>query len=293
MNAIVYIDGKFHEKKDAKVSVYDHGLLYGDGIFEGIRIYSGNIFKLDAHLERLFESAKTIALKIPMNIKELKSTTIETVRKSGLRDGYIRLMVTRGVGDLGLDPRKCPKASIIIIVDLIKMFPENFYKNGLEVVTVPTTRNMADALNPKIKSLNYLNNIMAKIEANNVGMPEGILLNVQGYVTEGTGDNIFIIKKNVFRTPPSYEGALAGITRNTIIEMASKRGYTCEKKTLTRHDIYNADECFLTGTAVELIPVVKLDGRIIGDGKPGLIFNRLLVEFRKITKTDGHQVYKK
>ena len=293
MTAIVYIDGKYYEKKDAKVSVYDHGLLYGDGIFEGIRIYSGNIFKLDAHLERLYESAKTIMLNIPLNLKEMKDACISTVRKSGLRDGYIRLMVTRGLGDLGLDPRKCPKATVIIIVDIIKMFPEHFYTKGLEVATVPTVRNMADALNPKIKSLNYLNNVMAKIEANNMGVPEGLLLNVQGYVTEGTGDNIFIVKKGVLRTPPSYDGALAGITRNSIIEMATKRAYTCEKKTLTRHDLYNADECFLTGTAAELIPVIKIDGRVIGDGKPGPIFKRLLAEFRKMTVTDGYQVFKK
>lgn len=287
----IYIDGKYYPKDKAKISVYDHGLLYGDGIFEGLRIYGGNIYRLDNHLERLYESAKTIMLTIPLTIDELREACAGTVRRSGLRDGYIRLVITRGEGDLGLDPRKCPKATVIIIVDRIKMFPPEFYTKGLELATVPTTRNMADALNPKIKSLNYMNNVMAKLEANNMGVEEGLLLNSQGYVTEGTGDNIFIVKEGIIQTPPTYDGALAGITRSSVIRMAREMGYTVEKKTLTRHDLYNAEECFLTGTAAEIIPVIKIDGRVIGKGKPGPIFKRLFAEFRKITRTDGYQVY--
>jgi branched-chain amino acid aminotransferase len=293
MELSIYIDGKYFDKDGAKISVYDHGLLYGDGIFEGIRIYDGNIYRLDSHMERLYESAKTIMLKIPLTPAEMRSACAETVRRNGLRDGYIRLMVTRGVGDLGLDPRKCARATVIIIADKIKMFPPEFYTNGLEVATVPTTRNMADALNPKIKSLNYLNNVMAKLEANNMGVAEGLLLNSQGYVTEGTGDNIFIFRDGGLQTPPTYDGALAGITRSSIIHMAKKMGILTEKKTLTRHDLYNATECFLTGTAAELIPVVKIDGRVIGDGKPGPVFKKLLVEFRKLARTDGYKVYPK
>jgi branched-chain amino acid aminotransferase len=293
MGMSIYIDGKYYPKDKAMISVFDHGLLYGDGIFEGLRIYDGNIFRLDAHLERLYESAKTIMLNIPLTIGELREACAETVRKNNLRDGYIRLVITRGVGDLGLDPRKCPRATVLIIVDKIKMFPPEFYTKGLELATVPTTRNTADALNPKIKSLNYLNNVMAKLEANNMGVEEGLLLNSQGYVTEGTGDNIFILKEGVLQTPPTYDGALAGITRSSVIHMAKKMGYLVEKKTLTRHDLYNAEECFLTGTAAELIPVVKIDGRVIGKGVPGPIFKELQAGFKKMTRTDGHQVFGK
>jgi branched-chain amino acid aminotransferase len=293
MEMSIYIDGKYYPKGQAKISVYDHGLLYGDGIFEGIRIYDGNIYRLDSHLERLYESAKTIMLNIPLTLPQMKEACAEVTRRNGLRDGYIRLMVTRGVGDLGLDPRKCDRATVIIIADKIKMFPPEFYTKGLEIATVPTTRNMADALNPKIKSLNYLNNVMAKLEANNMGVAEGLLLNSQGYVTEGTGDNVFIYREGGLQTPPTYDGALAGITRSSIVHMAKEMGINTEKKTLTRHDLYNASECFLTGTAAELIPVVKIDGRIIGTGKPGPIFKKLLAEFRKLTKTDGYKVYGK
>ena len=293
MEMSIYIDGKYYPKGQAKISVYDHGLLYGDGIFEGIRIYGGNIYRLDSHLERLYESAKTIMLNIPLTLPQMKEACAEVSRRNDLMDGYIRLMVTRGVGDLGLDPRKCDRATVIIIADKIKMFPPEYYTRGLEIATVPTTRNMADALNPKIKSLNYLNNVMAKLEANNMGVAEGLLLNSQGYVTEGTGDNIFIYREGGLQTPPTYDGALAGITRSSIVHMAKKMGINTEKKTLTRHDLYNASECFLTGTAAELIPVVKIDGRIIGAGKPGPIFKKLLAEFRKLTKTDGHKAYGK
>ncbi|MBI5000210.1 MAG: branched-chain-amino-acid transaminase [Euryarchaeota archaeon] len=287
----VFIDGKYYPKSEAKISVYDHGLLYGDGIFEGIRAYDGNIFKLDAHVDRLYESAKTIMLNIPMSIDEMKNACAEAVRTNGLRDAYLRVMVTRGRGDLGLDPRKCKKASVIIIVDNIKMFDEKWYQSGLEVAIVSTTRNFADALSPKVKSLNYLNNVMGKIEANNMGVAEGIMLNTNGYITEGTGENIFVVKKGVLRTPPTYDGALEGITRNAIIDIVHSLGMTCEKKTLTRHDLYNADECFLTGTAAEVMPVVKIDGRIVHDGKPGPVYKKLLAEFRKIVKTDGYKIY--
>jgi branched-chain amino acid aminotransferase len=232
-------------------------------------------------------------LNIPLTLAQMREACAETVRRNDLRDGYIRLMVTRGVGDLGLDPRKCAKATVIIIGDKIKMFPPEYYTKGLELATVPTTRNMADALNPKIKSLNYLNNVMAKLEANNMGVAEGLLLNSQGYVTEGTGDNIFIFREGGLQTPPTYDGALAGVTRSSIVHMAQKMGITTEKKTLTRHDLYNANECFLTGTAAELIPVVRIDGRVIGTGKPGPVFKKLLTEFRKITKIDGYKVYGK
>jgi len=291
METQVYIDGSYYPKSKAKISVYDHGLLYGDGIFEGIRIYDGNIFKLNEHLERLYESSKTIMLNIPLTLEELRDACKDAVRTNKFRDGYIRLMVTRGVGDLGLDPRKCPKATVIIIVDRISLFPEEFYEKGLEVATVPTTRNMADALNPKVKSLNYLNNVLAKLEANNMGVPEGIMLNSLGFVTEGTGDNIFSVKNTTLRTPPTFDGALEGITRNTVIDIASKLGYTCEKKTLTRHDLYNSDECFLTGTAAELIPVISIDGRAIGKGEPGPVFKELLTKFRKLTRTDGVRAF--
>jgi len=293
MESQVFIDGKFYPKSKAMVSVFDHGLLYGDGIFEGIRVYDGIIFKLDQHLDRLYESAKTIMLDLTQSTSEMKELCAECVRKNKLRDAYIRLIVTRGIGDLGLDPRKCPKPTVIIIADKITLYPESFYKNGLEVATVATTRNMADSLNPKIKSLNYLNNIMGKIEANQMGCPEGIMLNANGFVSEATADNIFIVKNKTLRTPPTYDGALEGITRGTILDIGQKLGYICEKKTLTRHDLYNSDECFLTGTAAELIPVVGIDGRRINTGRPGPIFKKLLSEFRKITKIDGYDAYKR
>ncbi|MBN1492791.1 MAG: branched-chain-amino-acid transaminase [Candidatus Omnitrophica bacterium] len=283
----VFLDGKLVDREEAKVSVFDHGLLYGDGIFEGIRVYSRCIFKLKEHLDRLFESAHSIMLSIPMTKNEIENAIIKTLKANRLSDGYIRLVVTRGVGDLGLDPNKCKVATIFIITDKIKLYPEEFYRKGLAIVTVPTMRNLPETLNPSIKSLNYLNNIMAKIEACNAGCIEAIMLNKDGYVLECTGDNVFIVKRGKLITPPTYLGALEGITRNAIIECAKKLKIACEERILTRHDLFNADEIFLTGTAAELIPVVEVDKRTIGDGKSGAISLKLLKAFRAITPKDG------
>ncbi|MCF6092726.1 branched-chain-amino-acid transaminase [Microaerobacter geothermalis] len=291
MSRWIYLNGEFVSKEDAKISVFDHGFLYGDGIFEGIRVYSGNVFKLKEHIDRLYDSARSIMLEIPMNKEQMIQAVVESVRKNELKDAYIRLVVSRGVGDLGLDPFKCKKPEIIIIVDNISLFPKELYENGLPIVTVPTRRNVPDALNPKIKSLNYLNNVLVKIEASLAGVKEALMLNAQGYVSEGSGDNVFIVKKGVVITPPSYLGALEGITRNTIMEIAEKLGYTVKEEPFTRHDVYTADEVFLTGTAAEVIAVVQVDGRPIGSGKPGNITNQLLEEFRKVVTTDGVQVY--
>ena len=287
METQIYIDGKFYPKSKAMISVFDHGLLYGDGIFEGIRVYDGIIFKLNQHLDRLFESAKTIMLELEMSSDEMKKLCAAAVRRNKLKDAYIRLVVTRGIGDLGLDPRKCAHPTVIVIADKITLYPESFYKSGLEVATVATTRNMADSLNPKIKSLNYLNNIMGKIEANNMGCPEGIMLNANGFVSEATADNIFIVKNKTLRTPPTYDGALEGITRNTILDIGQKFGYICEKKTLTRHDLYNADECFLTGTAAEIAPITYIDERPIGDGHPGPVSRKLMEAFKEFRENYG------
>jgi len=288
MSLKIYINGKLYDKKNAKISVLDHGLLYGDGVFEGIRSYNGLAFCLKEHIDRLYESAKTIMLEIPMTKRQMVKVVCDTLRVNKLKDAYIRLVVTRGEGDLGLDPRKCDgNAGIIIITDKIALYPEKYYKKGLSIMTVPTSQNLPESLNPQIKSLNYLNNIMAKIEATNSGCEEAVMLNNKGYVTEGTGDNIFIIKDDKVITPPTYVGILKGITRNLVMELARKKKLQIEEGIFTRHDIYNADECFLTGTAAEVIPVVKLDGRIIRDGKPGENTLMLIKEFRKLTKTKG------
>ena len=283
----IYLNGKLVDEKDARLSVFDHGLLYGDGVFEGIRSYNGVVFKLKEHIDRLYESAHTIMLKIPLSKAQMIEAVINTLRANKLKDAYIRLVITRGEGDLGLDPRKCLKPTIFIITHKIELYPEKYYKEGLKIVTVPTTRNLPEALNPQIKSLNYLNNILAKIEAINAGVEEAIMLNVHGYVAECTGDNIFIVKKGCLLTPPVYIGALKGITRGTVIGLARKAGVSVKEDVLTRHDLFNADECFLTGTAAEIIPVVKIDSRIIGDGKPGKMTLKLLADFRKLAKTDG------
>jgi len=281
----IYLNGKLVERQDAQISVFDHGLLYGDGVFEGIRSYNKLIFRLNEHLDRLYESAKTIMLKIPLSKKEMEKAVVTTLKANKLKDAYIRLVVTRGVGDLGLDPRKCPKATIFIITDKIALYPKKLYDKGLDLITVPTTRNLPEALNPQIKSLNYLNNILAKIEAVNSGYEEAIMLNAQGYVAECTGDNIFIVKDKLLITPPVYSGALKGITRDAVIDCAAKLKIKFAEQVLTRHNLFNADECFLTGTAAEIIPVVKIDERTIGEGKPGAITKKLLAEFRKLTKT--------
>ncbi len=284
----IYINGKFYSKEDAKISVFDHGLLYGDGVFEGIRAYNRLVFKLSEHIDRLFESAKSIMLKIPMTKPELIKAVIATLKENGLTDAYIRLVVTRGVGDLGLDPRKCyGGASIIIIADRIVLYPEKFYKEGLSIITVPTVRNLPEALNPQIKSLNYLNNILAKIEAVNAGCDEAIMLDSLGYVAECTGDNIFIVNKGHLYTPPQCMGTLRGITRDTVLEIARKAKIGAHEHVITRHEVYISDECFLTGTAAEIIPVVKIDGRVIGAGKPGPVTLSLLKKFKEVTKKEG------
>jgi len=284
----VYINGKFYDKKDAKISVFDHGLLYGDGVFEGIRSYNRLVFKLKEHIQRLFESAHSIMLKIPLSKEELMKAVIETLKVNKLNDAYIRLIVTRGEGDLGLDPRKCEgKATVIIIADKIVLYPQELYKKGMSIITVPTIRNLPEALNPQIKSLNYLNNILAKIEAINAGYEEAIMLDSLGYIAECTGDNIFIVKNNQLYTPPQCMGTLRGITRDTVLEIAKKDSLPVHEHVLTRHELYISDECFLTGTAAEIVPVVKVDGRVIGDGKPGKVTLKLMKEFKKLTLTEG------
>lgn len=284
----VYINGKFYEKENAKVSVFDHGLLYGDGVFEGIRVYHRLVFKLEEHIDRLFESAHTIMLKIPLSKERLTKAVIETLKINKLNDAYIRLIITRGEGDLGLDPRKCRgRESIIIIADKIALYPEKLYKEGMDIITVSTTRNAHEALNPQIKSLNYLNNIMAKIEAINSGYEEALMLNDQGYVAECTGDNIFIAKNNELYTPPECMGALSGVTRETVLGIAKKMKIITHEHVFTRHELYVANECFLTGTAAEIIPVVKVDGRVIGEGRPGKLTAVLMKRFRELTKIEG------
>ncbi len=287
MEIQVYIDGKWFPKSEAKVSVFDHGLLYGDGVFEGIRSYHCLVFKLKEHLDRLWESAHTILLKIPLSQKEMTGAVVETLRRNALSDAYIRVVVTRGPGDLGLDPNKCKRPTVIIITDKIVLYPERLYQHGLEIITVPTVRNFPEAVNPALKSLNYLNNILAKIEANNSGYLEALLLNHQGYVAECTGDNIFMVKNGTLLTPPTYVGVLKGITRQAILEMARGKKAAAEERILTRHDLFNADEVFLTGTAAEVIPVVKIDGRTIGSGKPGPQTQAFMKAFHELTKKEG------
>jgi len=287
MGLKIYINGEYFEKHQAKVSVFDHGFLYGDGVFEGIRSYDRLVFKLKEHIDRLYESAHGIMLSISLTKEEMAKAVVGALKLNNLDNAYIRLIVTRGAGDLGLDPRKCKNASIVIITDSIKLYPESLYKEGLSIITVPTPRNIPEALNPQIKSLNYLNNILAKIEAINSGCEEALMFTAQGYVAECTGDNIFIIKDNSLITPPAYLGILKGITRASVMGIAGKQGITVKEEVITRHNIYTADECFLTGTAAEIIPVIRVDKRIIGTGKPGKATLNLMKEFRKLTKTDG------
>ncbi len=284
----IYINGKFYSKDQAKVSVFDHGLLYGDGVFEGIRAYNKLVFKLKEHIDRLFESAKSIMLDIPLSKAGLEKAVLSTLKENQLKDAYIRLVVTRGVGDLGLDPRKCAgSATVIIIADKIVLYPQRFYRQGLSIITVPTVRNLPEALNPQIKSLNYLNNILAKIEAANAGCDEAIMLDSLGYVAECTGDNIFVVKKGHLYTPPQCMGTLRGITRDTVLEIARKNRIPAHEHVITRHEVYISDECFLTGTAAEIIPVVKVDGRPIGNGKPAALTLRLMRKFKEVTKREG------
>jgi branched-chain amino acid aminotransferase len=286
----IYIDGKYYDEKNAKISVFDHGLLYGDGVFEGIRAYNGRVFKLTEHIERLFYSAKAILLEIPMTPKDVASAVVECCRKNKIRDGYIRLVVTRGVGTLGLSPYKCKRPSIIIIAGAIQLYPAELYQKGLEIITVATTRNLHSALNPAIKSLNYLNNILAKIEALNGGCEEAIMLNSEGYVAECTGDNLFIVKDGRLLTPPLSAGALYGITRGTVMDLARENGMPVSEPNLTRYDLFIADECFLTGTGAEIISVVKIDGRVIGTGKPGPVTAGLIRQYHALTQSSGEPI---
>ena len=281
----VYINGSMVDKADAKVSVFDHGLLYGDGIFEGIRIYGGNVFLHEQHIDRLYESALSIRLEIPISPAEMTAAVEETVRANNITDGYVRLIVTRGVGSLGIDPASSANPQVIIIADSISLYPQEYYDNGLKLITASTIRNHPAALSPRIKSLNYLNNVLAKIEGTDAGCVEALMLNHKGEVSECTGDNIFIIKDGVLKTPPADAGILQGITRDAVMDIGRKLGYVVQECTLIRHDIFVADECFLTGTAAEVIAVVSLDGRTIGDGKPGPITGKLLEGFRALTRS--------
>jgi branched-chain amino acid aminotransferase len=287
----VFIDGKYHDEQDAKVSVFDHGLLYGDGVFEGIRAYNGRVFKLREHIDRLFYSAKAILLDVPMSHAEIMAATVATCRENNLRDGYIRLIVTRGIGTLGLNPNRCKRGSVIVIADKIQVYPKEMYENGMAIVTVATTRNLHSALNPAIKSLNYLNNILAKIEANNAGVEEAIMLNAEGFVSECTADNLFLVKGNQLLTPPLSAGALYGITRGTVMDLGRAHGLQVSEPNLTRYDVFNADECFLTGTGAEVVPVTKVDGRVIGTGKPGANTRTLVEKYKELTNSTGEPIF--
>lgn len=287
MSKWVYVSGEYVLKDEAKISVFDHGFLYGDGVFEGIRVYGGRVFRLEEHLQRLWESSRAIFLEIPLSRAKLKEKILETLRRNELRDAYIRLIVSRGKGDLGLDPGKCSQAELIIITDKISIYAEELYEKGLEVIIASTRRNIPSALNCRIKSLNYLNNILAKIEATREKMPEAVMLNKDGYVAECTGDNIFIVKEEKLVTPPIWMGILKGITRDVVIELAQKEGITVEENIFTPFALYNSDECFLTGTAAEVIPVTRVDGRTIGEGVAGPVTKKIMEKFRQLTKIEG------
>lgn len=284
---LIYLNGRLVKREDAKISVFDHGLLYGDGVFEGIRSYSCLVFKLKEHIDRLYASAQGISLKIPLTKSQLEKAIITTLKANKLKDAYIRLVVTRGVGDLGLDPRFCEKPTVFIIADKIALYPQELYKKGLEIVTVPTRRNIPEALSPQIKSLNYLNNILGKIEAINAGVQEAVMLDQNGFVTECTGDNIFMIKNKVLLTPPVHAGVLNGITRSVVLNLAPQAGLKAQESILTRFDLFTSDEVFLTGTAAEIIPVIKIDARFIADGKVGPFTLRLISDFKKVTQKEG------
>jgi len=284
MSVKVYVDGNFVPKEEACVSVFDHGFLYGDGVFEGIRAYSGKVFKLEEHVRRLYDSGKAIMLTVPMSEKEMADKINETVKLNSLKDAYIRVVVSRGKGDLGLDPRKCPKPSVIIIADTIQLYPKELYDKGLEIITGATNRIPNECLSPRIKSLNYLNNIMAKIEGINAGVVEVLMLNQNGYISECTGDNIFCVRDGKLMTPSECSGILLGITRATVMELARKQGIDVVETNLNRYDLYVADEVFLTGTAAEIIGVTKIDGRVIGDGRPGKVTKQLKAAFDKYVR---------
>ena len=290
MSRVVYINGEFVPQEEAKVSVYDHGLLYGDGVFEGIRVYSGKVFKPREHIARLYRSAHAMMISLPITPEEMEEATLKALRTNGITDGYVRITVTRGIG-LGLDPRGVKNPTVIIMTDKLSLYPEEMYQEGLTVTTVSTRITPAQSLEPRIKSLGkYVANIQAKLEANRVGAGEGLMLNIEGYVAEGTGDNIFIVRAGVLITPPTYVGILEGITRNTVMGLARDMGIPVEEKLFTQFDVYTADECLLTGTAAEVVPVVKVDGRSIGTGQPGEMTKRLIEAYRTLTKTEGVQI---
>lgn len=291
MEKKVFMNGELVPETEAKISVFDHGYLYGDGVFEGIRSYQGRVFKLKEHVKRLYESAHSIMLHMPYTREEMEEAILDTIRANNLEDAYVRVIISRGVGDLGLDPKKCSKSTVIIIANEITLFPEEVYEKGLSVVTVPTRRNIPDAVDPQVKSLNYLNNILVKIEANQAGVMEAVMLNKDGYVTEGSGENIFIYRDGRLLTPPPYVGILQGIKRNTVMELARKEGITVEEMPFTRHQLYVAEECFLTGTAAEVIPVIQIDGRNIGAGVPGEVTRNLITRFREYATSNGVEIY--
>lgn len=295
MEPVVYIDGQYFEKDRARVSVFDHGFLYGDGVFEGIRAYSGRVFRLDEHVDRLYRSAKAIMLEIPLTPTEMREVVLETCRRNSLANGYIRVVVSRGSGDLGIDPRNCRVgATVVVIADKLTMYPQSMYENGMGVITTSTRRNSPAALDPNIKSLNYLNNILAKIEVNraaraggDVPIGEGLMLNLDGYVAEATGDNIFVVERGTLVTPPVHVGILEGITRNTVMDLARQMLMPVEERVFTMTTVYGADEVFLTGTGAEVIPVVKVDDRTIGDGRPGPLTRKLITAFRELVNREG------
>jgi len=281
----VYVNGTLYDKEDAKISVYDHGLLYGDGVFEGIRSYGGKVFRLAEHLDRLWDSAKAIWLEIPITKKQMTQAIEDTLAENRIEDGYIRVLVTRGAGTLGLDPNRCRDPQVVVIADHVELYPPELYQQGLEIITVSTIRNHPAALSPRVKSLNYLNNILAKIEGLQAGCIEALMLNHKGEVTECTGDNIFLVRHGRIATPPNEAGILEGITRQVVIDLAREQGIEVREVPLTKHDVYIADECFLTGTAAEVVPVVKVDSRTIGDGTPGKLTRDLMQRFKKLTRS--------
>ena len=291
MGLVTYVNGAFVPKEEAKVSVYDHGYLYGDGIFEGIRAYGGRVFRLEQHLDRLYDSARYLILEIPLSRDEMREAILETVRRSGLRDAYVRPVISRGVGDLGLDPRKCRGATVVIIVDTIQLYPKEAYERGLRTVTATTRKIRPDALSPQAKTLNYLNNIMARLEANQAGVDEAIMLTGDGYVSECTADNLFLVRRGEIWTPPAFLGILKGVTREAVMTLARALEIPVLEKVFTLHDVYTADECFLTGTGAEVGPVTEVDARPIGTGRPGPISLRLTQAFRELVRTEGTAVY--
>ncbi len=291
MGSVTYVNGRFVPREEAAVSVFDHGFLYGDGVFEGIRAYNGRVFRLEAHLDRLYQSAKTILLEIPLSREEMREAILETLRRNGLRDAYIRPVVSRGVGDLGLDPRKCGRPTVVVIADAIQLYPPEAYQRGLRTVTASVRKVRPDMLNPRVKSLNYLNNILARIEANRAGVDEAIMLSADGYVAECSADNIFIVRGGELWTPPPYLGILLGVTREAVLGLARVQGIPAEERVFTLHDVYTADECFLTGTGAEVGPVVEVDGRAVGDGRPGPITARLLAAFHEMVRREGTPIY--